>query len=136
MLVPALGTAVAVGTLTGGIDAHQPAITCRLGCGRACPLRLCAGFDPRKQPAATRQAEAQTQTSQGELLDVDVKASSLTIQTPTAEMTFRYNDQTKVSGAQKGLSSLAMMTGSQVVVQFRKEGQMNVAMSIDVKGAK
>jgi hypothetical protein len=89
-----------------------------------------------KQPAATRQAEAQTQTSQGELLDVDVKASSLTIQTPTAEMTFRYNDQTKVSGAQKGLSALATMTGSQVVVQFRKEGQMNVAMTIDVKAAK
>jgi len=89
-----------------------------------------------QQPAATRQAEAQTQTSQGELLDVDVKASSLTIQTPTAEMTFRYNDQTKVTGAQKGLSGLATMTGSQVVVQFRKEGQMNVAMAIDVKGAK
>ena len=88
------------------------------------------------QPAATREAEVQTQTSQGELLDVDVKASSLTIQTPTAEMTFRYNDQTKVSGAQKGLSGLATMTGSQVVVQFRKEGQMNVAMAIDVKPAK
>jgi len=88
-----------------------------------------------QQLAATR-AEAQTQTSQGELLDVDVKASSLTIQTPTAEMTFRYNDQTKVSGTQKGLSGLATMTGSQVTVQFRKEGQMNVAMAIDVKPAK
>jgi hypothetical protein len=82
------------------------------------------------------QAQVQTQTAQGELLDVDVRASTLTVMTPTTEMTFRYNDQTKVTGAQKGVSGLAAMTGSQVTVQFRKEGQMNLATAIDVKAAK
>jgi hypothetical protein len=80
-------------------------------------------------------AQAQTQTAQGELLDVDNKASTVTIKTETGEMSFRYNDATKVTGAQKGVSGLATMTGSDVVVMFQKDGQMNVATSIDVKGA-
>ena len=84
---------------------------------------------------AQAQAQAQTQTSQGELLDVDGKANTLTIKAQTGEMTFRYNDQTKVTGAQKGMAGLATMTGSQVVVIFRKDGPMNVATSIDVKGS-
>ena len=67
------------------------------------PLRLTAPAPHALQgtpPPA--QAQLQTQTAQGELLDVDAKASTLTIKTPTAEMTFRYNDQTKVTGVQKG----------------------------------
>ncbi|HKH72526.1 MAG TPA: hypothetical protein VKA59_14295 [Vicinamibacterales bacterium] len=81
------------------------------------------------------QAQGQTQTAQGELLDVDGKATMLTIKTETGEMSFRYNDATKVTGAQKGVSGLATMTGSDIVVMFRKDGQINVATSIDVKGA-
>ena len=81
------------------------------------------------------QAQAQTQTAQGELLDVDSKANTFTIKTQTGEMSFRYNEATKVTGAQKGVSGLATMTGSEVVVMFRKDGQLNVATSIDVKGA-
>jgi hypothetical protein len=81
------------------------------------------------------QGQAQTQTAQGELLDVDGKANTLTIKTATGEMSFRYNDATKVTGAQKGVSGLATMTGSDVVVMFRKDGQVNMATSVDVKGA-
>ena len=80
------------------------------------------------------QAEVQTQTAQGELLDVDGKASTLTIKTQSGDMTFRYNDQTKVTGAQKGVAGLATMTGSQVTVMFRKDGQVNLASTIEVKG--
>jgi hypothetical protein len=102
------------------------------------PLRLTAPAPHALQQGTPppAQAQVQTQTAQGELLDVDGKASTLTVMTPTTEMTFRYNDQTKVSGAQKGVAGLAAMTGSQVTVQFRKEGQMNLATAIDVKGAK
>jgi hypothetical protein len=78
--------------------------------------------------------QVQTQTAQGELLDVDGKASTLSIKTQTGEMTFRYNDQTKVTGAQKGMAGLATMTGSQVMVMYRKDGQINLATSIDVRG--
>src|SRR5262245_27660786 len=81
-----------------------------------------------------QQAQVQTQTAQGELLDVDNKASTFTIKTQSGEMSFRYNDETKVTGAQKGVSGLATMTGSQVVVMYRKDGQVNFATSIDVKG--
>jgi hypothetical protein len=98
------------------------------------PLRLTAPAPHFVQ--AEPPSQAQTQTSQGELLDVDAKASSLTIKTPTAEMTFRYNDQTKVTGAQKGVTGLATMTGSQVTVLYKKDGQINLATSIDVKAAK
>ena len=109
------------------LQAQQPA-----------PLRLTAPAPHALQqgtpPPVPVQAQVQTQTAQGELLDVDAKAGSLTVQTPTTEMTFRYNNQTKVTGTQKGVSGLATMTGSQVTVQFRREGQMNLATSIDVKG--
>jgi hypothetical protein len=100
------------------------------------PLRLTAPAPHVVQSAPPAQAPPQTQTAQGELLDVDGKASTFTIKAPTTELTFRYNDQTKVTGDQKGVSGLATMTGSQVTVQFRKDGQMNLATSIDVRAAK
>ena len=100
------------------------------------PLRLTAPAPHVVQAAPAAQAQAQTQTAQGELLDVDAKASTFTIKAPTTELSFRYNDQTKVTGDQKGLSGLATMTGSQVTVQYRKDGQMNLATSIDVRAAK
>jgi hypothetical protein len=83
-----------------------------------------------------QQAQVQTQTAQGELLDVDNRANTLTIKTETGEMTFRYNDATKVTGAQKGVSGLATMTGSEVTVMYRKEGQINLATSIEVRAKK
>jgi hypothetical protein len=82
------------------------------------------------------QAQAQTQTAQGELLDVNGKANTLTVKTQTGEMTFQYDEQTKVTGAQKGVAGLATMTGSQVTVMFSKERQNNLASSIDVKANK
>jgi hypothetical protein len=98
------------------------------------PLRLSSPPAHVLLHAEPAQAQVQTQTAQGELLDVDGKANTFTIKTQTGEMTFRYNDQTKVTGAQKGVSGLATMTGSQVTVMYRKEGQINLATSIDVKG--
>jgi hypothetical protein len=103
------------------------------------PLRLSsppAHVLTNAEPLAQAPAQAQTQTAQGELLDVDGKANTLTIKTETGEMTFRYNDQTKVTGAQKGVAGLATMTGSQATVMFRKEGQINVATNVDVKAQK
>src|SRR5262245_43485069 len=89
------------------------------------PLRLNAPAPHAIQ--AESPAQAQIQTAQGELLDVDGRASTLTIKTQSGEMTFRYNDQTKVTGAQKGVTGLATMTGSQVTVMFRRDGQLNLA---------
>jgi hypothetical protein len=97
------------------------------------PLRLTA---PAPHVVQAEPPQAQIQTAQGELLDVDGKASTLTIKTQSNEMTFRYNDQTKVTGAQKGVAGLATMTGSQATVQFRRDGQINVATTVDIRAAK
>ena len=101
------------------------------------PLRLSsppAHALAHAEPAV--QAQAQTQTAQGELLDVDAKANLLTVKTQSGEMSFRFNDQTKVTGAQKGVAGLATMTGAQVTVMFQKQGALNVASSIEVKEQK
>ena len=99
------------------------------------PLRLSSPPAHSEVHADFAQAQEQTQTAQGELLDVDGKANTLTIKTQTGEMTFSYNEQSKVTGAQKGVAGLATMTGSQVTVIYRKNGQTNLATSIDVKGS-
>jgi hypothetical protein len=94
---------------------------------------------PAPRPEAPAQqapppgGQAQVATAQGELVDVDAKASTLTIKTAANEMRFQYNEQTKVTGGQKGVAGLATMTGSQVVVQYRKDGANNIATSIEVK---
>ena len=86
------------------------------------------------QAQAPAQAPAQAlATAQGELLEVDTKANTLSIKTPTAEMKFKFDDQTKVAGAQKGVAGLATMTGSQVTIQYKKDGQANLATNIEVK---
>ena len=68
-------------------------------------------------------------------MSVDAKASTLSVKTASAEMTFKYDDTTKISGG-KGAAGLATMTGSQVTVQYRKDGAANIATSIDVKPGK
>jgi hypothetical protein len=75
-----------------------------------------------------------SQTASGELADVDAKGATITVKTATEDMKFRYDDQTKVTGAQKGVAGLATMKGSQVTVNFKKEGANNIATSIDVRG--
>jgi hypothetical protein len=85
---------------------------------------------PGQQPPG----QAQQATAQGELLEVDTKANTFAIKTAAAEMKFRYDDSTKVAGAQKGVAGLATMTGSEVTVQYRKEGANNIATSIEVRG--
>jgi hypothetical protein len=87
---------------------------------------------PSAQGSAGAQAEQST-TVQGELLKVDTTAKTLSIKTATMpEMEFHYNDMTKITGAQRGAAGLGTMTGSQVTVQYRKDGTSNLATSIDV----
>ena len=74
-----------------------------------------------------------SQSASGELADVDAKAATITVKTATEDMKFRYDDQTKVTGAQKGVAGLATMKGSQVTVNYKKEGANNIATSIDVR---
>jgi hypothetical protein len=93
---------------------------------------------PPAAPAAPAAAQGGAQaeaTASGELLSVDAKANTLNVKTATSEMTFKYDDATKISGATKAAAGLATMTGAQVTVRYKKEGASNMATSIDVKAA-
>jgi hypothetical protein len=92
---------------------------------------------PSASPAAPAQAgaSAQTMTATGELVSTDVKAETLTIKTATEEVKIKYDKDTKVSGASRNTEGLATMSGSQVVVRYKKDGASNIASSIEVKPA-
>ena len=91
------------------------------------------GAPPAPGAGAPAQASA---TASGELTDVDAKASTITVKTATDEMKFRYDDSTKVTGAQKAVAGLATSKGSQVTVQYKKEGANNIATMINVSEKK
>ncbi len=57
------------------------------------------------------------------------------VKTATGEVTIKYDDATKVSGASRNTAGLATMSGSQVVVRYKKDGASNLATSIEVKPA-
>lgn len=94
------------------------------------PLALHAGQAPTATPAQAAQA---TSTAEGELVGVDSKASTVAVKTSVGNMEFRYDSQTRITGAQSGAAGLATMTGAEVTVQYRKEGSTNFATHIDVK---
>jgi hypothetical protein len=89
---------------------------------------------PPASSSASAQADAQ-QTASGELVSIDAKDSTMKVKTATGEVTIKYDDATKVSGASRNTAGLATMSGSQVVVRFKKDGATNLATSIEVKPA-
>ena len=91
------------------------------------------GAPPAPGAGAPAQASA---TASGELTDVDAKASTITVKTATDEMKFRFDDSTKVTGAQKAVAGLATSKGSQVTVQYKKDGANNIATMINVSEKK
>ena len=90
---------------------------------------------PPAAPAASPAQSAQTLTATGELVSIDAKADTMTVKTSTGEITIKYNDDTKVTGASRNTAGLATMSGSQVVVRYKKDGSSNVATNIEVKPA-
>src|SRR5262245_36650106 len=90
---------------------------------------------PSSPSSPSAQAGAQTMTATGELVKVDPKEETLTVKTSTGEVTIKYNDETKVSGASRNTAGLATMSGSQVTIRYKKDGASNIASSIEVKPA-
>ena len=85
-----------------------------------------------QQPPANRQ-QPQPIVTQGELTRVDAIAKTLAIRTAQgADMQFRYTDETKIIGADKGVAGLATMAGAQVRVSHVKQGDDNVASQVEV----
>jgi hypothetical protein len=90
---------------------------------------------PPAASSASAQADEKTQTATGELVSIEAKDSTMKVKTATGEVTIKYDDATKVSGASRNTAGLATMSGSQVVVRYKKDGASNVATSIEVKPA-
>ena len=63
-------------------------------------------------------AQEKAQIAEGELVKVDAAAKTLSVKTSKAEMEFRYNDQTQISGAEGGVEGLATQSGAPVKVHF------------------
>jgi hypothetical protein len=74
-------------------------------------------------------------TATGELVSVNAKDEELKVKTATGEITIKYDDDTKVTGASRNTAGLATMSGSQVMVSYKKDGADNLATSIEVKPA-
>jgi hypothetical protein len=94
---------------------------------------------PQADRAAPPQADRAPATApaMGELVRVDPDAKTLSIKTAAgAEMQFRYNDQTTVTGSEKTVAGLATMRGSELTITYRVEGTANIATKIDVRDKK
>jgi hypothetical protein len=88
-------------------------------------------------PFARVSAAQDLESAEGELMQVDTRVGTLDVKTSAgATMTFRYNAQTRVSGANKSVPELASMTGAMVTVQYRKDGTENVATSVIIRSAR
>ena len=92
------------------------------------PQPSAPGGGPSPAPAA------QAQTATGQLVRVDSAAQTLVIRSAQgAQMQFRYNEQTKVTGADQTVAGLATMAGAQVTVRYTKDKQDNLATEIEVQ---
>ena len=79
--------------------------------------------------------EAEPISITGELTRVDIQARTFSVKSAAgAEMLFRYDDRTIVSGAESNVAGLATSGGSEVTVTYRNDSAGNMAAKIDVHG--
>jgi hypothetical protein len=82
---------------------------------------------PQAQPPAPRDQPRASQLRspvEGDLVSVDAKAKTITIQPATgADQVIAYTDTTEISGAQKDAAGLATMKHAQVTVHFTEDAQ-------------
>jgi hypothetical protein len=100
----------------------------------ATSLRAQQTAPPAQQP---QQQQQQATITTGELVRVDATAKTVEVKPATgASMVFKYTDDTKVTGADKGTAGLATMAGSRVSVHHMRKGEDDVATEIEVIEAK
>ncbi len=89
----------------------------------ACAIALVVGTVPTlaSQRDSAVQVDQKATQMKGELVQVDAKAKTLTIKDGTANVEFRYTDETAVTGADKDVAGLATMSGAQVTVHYKVE---------------
>ena len=71
----------------------------------------------------------------GELTHVDIQSRTFSVKSSSgAEMLFRYDEKTIVTGAERNVAGLATSSGSEVTVTYRTDTADNMAAKIEVHG--
>jgi hypothetical protein len=88
-------------------------------------------------PVASQAPQAE-RTFSGTLGKVDAEKKMITVKGPAdqPEMTFKYDDKTQVTGAEKTVQGLTGKTGAMLKVTYREQGADRIATRIDVSEAK
>ncbi len=83
--------------------------------------------------SADRSQKNEPASITGELTRVMPDQKSFSVKSTTgAEMLFRYNDQTVVTGAETTVAGLATSSGSEVTVSYKNDSAGNLATKIEV----
>jgi Cu/Ag efflux protein CusF len=92
--------------------------------------------DPQGQNTPAQQ-DQEVRSFEGSLTKVDAEAKTITLKSDSnAEMTFSYNDQTQVVGADDGVQGLTGKTGSSMKVSYRVQKGSNYASKIEIQPKK
>jgi hypothetical protein len=79
--------------------------------------------------APPAQAQQQSQSIEGQLVDVNADTSTLVIKSTSGEVQIRYNEQTQVAGATGGVAGLASMKDRQVRVDFIQDAKTKARLA-------
>ena len=80
---------------------------------------------------AQQAQDQKMETARGELVSVDLDASSFVVNTSAGDQEFKYTAATRIAGAE-GAAGLATMSGQQVTVQYTMQGENRVAAAIEI----
>ncbi len=127
----ALTAGLFLGAMTHNATAH------------ASPLLQSSSQQPTPNPNQTdrdrsgqdrdRGAKAEPASITGELAKVNPQSMSFSVKSASgAEMLFRYDDRTIVTGAETNVAGLATSSGSEVTVTYRNDSAGNMASKIEV----
>jgi hypothetical protein len=89
--------------------------------------------DQSRDRSQDRTRETEPAAITGELTRVMPDQKSFTVRsTSGAEMLFRYNEQTIVTGAENNVAGLATSNGAEVTVSYKNDSAGNMASRIEV----
>lgn len=92
---------------------------------------------PRTPAEPRAQQTDMASTVQGQLDSVDATTKTLVVKTAAGvNETLRYDDNTKVTGGERGVAGLTNSKGSEVTVKFRGTGEDRVATEITIRPKK
>jgi Cu/Ag efflux protein CusF len=85
-------------------------------------------------PASTKPAKAEKFS--GEVKNVDAMAKSIVVAKGKEEKTFAIDDQTKITKGKEALKIDDLKAGTNVSIEYKKEGDKNIATSIKASAPK